>query len=263
MKTIIALLAASSCLINQTEAYSRVEKRFVLQKIRNTPLGEEFKDRKSSNQNHPRVMATYCVDTGPLTVTRLMKSPPNVESIITAKTAWTDSDYTGNANVLFASDTVRNSALSTTFNTDLLSGAIFSARWPTSGATGALTATIFHPTGDVCTTSDIVAPTAYDEQFIAVLSSISEYPNYMKNVFLIQKKNDAGIYGVQFYIRGKPWHIALDDTLFYNNPLPGTPTLVYAQMNGLNTVIWGPLLEKAWTKVVGSYATYIGDSTGM
>tara|TARA_B110000285_G_C15104614_1_gene607175 strand:+ start:74 stop:223 length:150 start_codon:yes stop_codon:yes gene_type:complete len=49
MKTIIALLAASSCLINQTEAYSRVEKRFVLQKIRNTPLGEEFKDRKSSN----------------------------------------------------------------------------------------------------------------------------------------------------------------------------------------------------------------------
>jgi hypothetical protein len=95
------------------------------------------------------------------------------------------------------------------------------------------------------------------------MDSISVQPNIVKKAMLIQKKNSAGIYGVSFYIRGKPWHIALDDTLFYNDPAPATPVLVYGQMDAAGKVIWGPLLEKAWAKVLGSYATYVSDATGL
>ena len=101
MKNIIAIISATSLLLSPTEAYSREEKRFVLQKIRNTPYKEEFSDRKSSNKKHPRVKSTYCETTGPLTVTRLKKSPPNAESIITAGTAWTDATFTGNFEMLY------------------------------------------------------------------------------------------------------------------------------------------------------------------
>jgi len=108
MKNIVTISAAISCLITPTEAYPREERRFVLQKVRNTPYKEEFSDRKSSNMKHPRVRGTYCEDTGPLTVTRLKKSPPNAISIVKAGTAWTDADFTGNNNVLYQSDTTRN-----------------------------------------------------------------------------------------------------------------------------------------------------------
>jgi hypothetical protein len=57
----------------------------------------------------------------------------------------------------------------------------------------------------------------------------------------------VGIYTIRFFIRGKPWHITVDDeVLFYlGNP--------YFSKTGDNQNLWAPILEKAWSKSVGTY----------
>jgi len=78
-------------------------------------------------------------------------------------------------------------------------------------------------------------------------------------VFLTQTKNSVGIYGVRFFIRGKPWVVTIDDSFLYSKPGANyLPLLKFAQPNSANTAIWGPLLEKAWAKVKGSYNTADG-----
>jgi len=67
---------------------------------------------------------------------------------------------------------------------------------------------------------------------IASLSSCAEYPAIIKKTLLTQTKNNASIYAVNFYIRGRPWTIAVDDYLYMYNydgkdpiqyPLSNTP----------------------------------------
>jgi hypothetical protein len=42
-------------------------------------------------------------------------------------------------------------------------------------------------------------------------SALGEWPNLVKDIFLTKTKNSAGIIGVKFYIKGKPWVISIDD----------------------------------------------------
>jgi hypothetical protein len=56
------------------------------------------------------------------------------------------------------------------------------------------------------------------------------------------------LYGVQFYIRGKPWVVTVDDKLLFD----GTSLkYMYASDNG---AMWATILEKAWAKAKGNYA---------
>lgn len=60
--------------------------------------------------------------------------------------------------------------------------------------------------------------------------------------------NKAGIHAIKFYIRGKPWVVTVDDEfLFYGE------NLNFARI-GDNRNLWGPLLEKAFSKIKGTYA---------
>lgn len=43
------------------------------------------------------------------------------------------------------------------------------------------------------------------------MNALSEFDDILKGVFLTQEKNDAGIYAVKLYIRGKPWIVTVDD----------------------------------------------------
>lgn len=49
------------------------------------------------------------------------------------------------------------------------------------------------------------------------MSSVAEYPFLIKNALLTQVKNTASIYAVNFYFRGRPWTIAVDDYLYMYN----------------------------------------------
>ena len=51
--------------------------------------------------------------------------------------------------------------------------------------------------------------------FLASITALSKYDEVLEDIFITKEKNDAGIYGVQFYIRGKPWIIDVDDYLVF------------------------------------------------
>ena len=72
----------------------------------------------------------------------------------------------------------------------------------------------------------------------------------IKNLFVIKEVNSQGIYAVNLYVRGKPWTIVVDD-IFLMDKLTG---LKAAQI-GDDQSLWGPILEKAWAKIKGNYAS--------
>lgn len=46
---------------------------------------------------------------------------------------------------------------------------------------------------------------------MSALASIGEFPDMVRNTYVTQTKNSAGILAVQFYIRGKPWTVSIDE----------------------------------------------------
>lgn len=51
------------------------------------------------------------------------------------------------------------------------------------------------------------------------MSSVAANASIIKSAFLTQTKNSASIYGVRFFIRGKPWVVAVDDYIYMQNLL--------------------------------------------
>jgi len=86
---------------------------------------------------------------------------------------------------------------------------------------------------------------------MAAISALAEDPERVRSMFLTQTKNEAGIHAVKFYIRGKPWIVEVDDKLLYSNKTKFAK-LKFAQPSDSN-LMWGPILEKAWAKLRGSY----------
>jgi hypothetical protein len=76
-------------------------------------------------------------------------------------------------------------------------------------------------------------------------------------MFLTPVDNAAGIYGLTFYIRGKPWVIDVDDKLFFSR---GKLTFAQPSKKG---IMWGPILEKAWAKTRTSYLDASNDFLGI
>lgn len=91
---------------------------------------------------------------------------------------------------------------------------------------------------------------------MASLSAIGEFPELLENIFLSTEDNDAGIYGVQFFIRGKPWTMTVDDNMLFM--YPDSPMLKFAQPDDTNTILWPAILEKAWAKMKGTYTMVDG-----
>ena len=51
---------------------------------------------------------------------------------------------------------------------------------------------------------------------IAALSSLANYPEYIKDIFLEDEDlNINGIYTLKFFIRGKPWLVTVDDIFVF------------------------------------------------
>jgi len=92
-----------------------------------------------------------------------------------------------------------------------------------------------------------------DCYLMAASSAIAEFPSLVKNVFLTQTKNAAGIFGISLFIRGKPYHIALDDNIMFYNSSGYSYGPVYASLSDDKTAAWSIVIEKAWAKVLGNY----------
>ena len=83
--------------------------------------------------------------------------------------------------------------------------------------------------------------------FLSALSSLAERPNDVRALFYNQEINSAGIYLVYFYLNGKRTAVIIDDHL----PVDKDDNLSFSYSK--KPEIWVSLLEKAWSKVNGSF----------
>ena len=101
---------------------------------------------------------------------------------------------------------------------------------------------------------------------MASASSLAEWPNLIRKIFLTQTKNTAGIFGVTFFVRGKPHVISVDDNLYFWNTINtgtdyGGGGPYFAHLSKDNRTIWGAVLEKAAAKLKGNYYSMYGSSS--
>ena len=94
--------------------------------------------------------------------------------------------------------------------------------------------------------SDIMQGLLGDCYFLSVLSVLSEKPQRIKNLFLSDKQNRFGIYGMRICKNGEWKEVVVDD---YIPCYKGDPAFSKANGNEL----WVILLEKAWAKLHGNY----------
>lgn len=85
-----------------------------------------------------------------------------------------------------------------------------------------------------------------DCYFLSVLSVLSEKPNRIRNLFLNDKQNNLGVYGLRICKNGEWKEVVVDDFI---PCFQGDPAFSKADGNEL----WVILLEKAWAKLHGSY----------
>jgi hypothetical protein len=95
------------------------------------------------------------------------------------------------------------------------------------------------------------------------LAGVAENPQLIRDVFGFTDttdKNAAGIHGVRFFIRGKPWVVDVDDTLVWadgyadsaDSGSVGLPAgLPFVKPFDTTGDMWAAVLEKAWGKVKG------------
>lgn len=110
-------------------------------------------------------------------------------------------------------------------------------------------ATIF---GDGASWSDIEQGYAGTCYILAGMGSVSEFPELIEDLFITKEKNDVGIYKLRFFIRGKPWVVTIDDEMLFL-----ADNLSFARV-GDNGNLWAPLVEKAFARMKGNYATANG-----
>ena len=85
-----------------------------------------------------------------------------------------------------------------------------------------------------------------DCYFLSVLSVLAEHPHMIRNLFVNDKANDFGIYGVKFCKNGEWKEVVVDDKF---PCFQGEPAFSKAQGDEL----WVLIMEKAWAKIHGSY----------
>lgn len=88
-----------------------------------------------------------------------------------------------------------------------------------------------------------------DCYFLSSLSSLAEYPDRIKRIFITKEVNDAGIYAVHLYINGEKRTVVVDDYFPYDED---KETWAFSRPSH-SSEIWVLVLEKAWAKVFGSY----------
>ena len=87
---------------------------------------------------------------------------------------------------------------------------------------------------------------------MSTLSSLAEYPERIKKIFLNAEINDAGCYAVSIYVNGEKQTVVVDDYFPYDSNTERWAFSRPSKDDGVNE-IWVLLLEKVWAKVFGSY----------
>ena len=212
--------------------------------------------RKSKKNHHPRVKTVASSEVCNYAVNRLKAGPPNVPKIIADGVAWKDSTFTEADTIYW--DNGATATKKSTYDTklaDTSSSGVEFKRWPEYYKTAKIFDSVDSPTYTEPRQGG--AGTCY---IIQAMSGVAEFSSLITPIFLTSTKNAAGIHAVRFFIRGKPWVVAIDDEmLFYNGvDSAGAKMLYFTSADTTNTAMWAPLIEKAWAKIKGNYITVDG-----
>ena len=73
------------------------------------------------------------------------------------------------------------------------------------------------------------------------MGTVAEYKDVLSSVFLTKEKNAAGIIALRFYIRGKPWVVAMDSDLLFtvDDSLEEPFYLEFAAPDKSKKIMWG------------------------
>ena len=168
----------------------------------------------NSRQRGPRVMDGDCAD-GAYAVNRLKAGPENIPDVLEQMAAdgtkysdpWTGKDVLYEPGYPAAST-------ETTWGSNYDNGAWTYERW--TDVSGYEDAVLF--TDGTASYTDPRQGGAGTCYWISSLSGAAEWPELITDMFLTgtdMTGPDAGIIGVQFYIRGKPWVVTIDDKLIW------------------------------------------------
>ena len=95
-----------------------------------------------------------------------------------------------------------------------------------------------------------------DCYFLSCLSSLAEFPDRIRTLFVTKETNSSGIYAVQLYITGERRVVVVDDYFPYCKYRQD-----FAMSTSKDRELWVLILEKAWAKVHGSYQRIEGGNT--
>lgn len=106
-----------------------------------------------------------------------------------------------------------------------------------------------------------------DCYFLSSVSSLAEYPERVKNIFITQEVNEAGCYAVNLCVNGEARTVVVDDyfpfDVYTGRWAFSRPNEEEEGKNGEAVAeIWVLVLEKAWAKVYGSYQRIEGGLAG-
>jgi len=153
-----------------------------------------------------------------------------------------------------AASSIGSGLIGTTLIFDASQNKVISAvsdNWATvdeiAGTIAQKPASLFGSNGPVF--SDIKQGKSGSCYFLAAIAAVAQQrPEFIQTMFTHQDLWGSGIYTVRFYILGKPYEVAV------NNKLPADPTTKKPYFaDSENGVFWGPILQKAWAKIYGSY----------
>ena len=102
---------------------------------------------------------------------------------------------------------------------------------------------------DKIDSNDIKQGYCGDCYFLSSVSSIAEFPDRIRAIFLTEELNDAGCYAVELHINGEKHTVVVDDRFPYCTQ---KETWAFSRPSE-SSEIWVLILEKAWAKVYGSY----------
>lgn len=183
--------------------------------------------------------------------------PANIPEVMASGTKWSDAEWTGK-DVLYKTG-YPDSATETLWGNNYNNGIWTYERWSDIAAYS--DATLFKDnTVSYKEPRQGGAGTCY---FISAIATAAEWPSLITDMFLTgtdQSGPNAGIIGVKFFIRGKPWVITIDDKLFWYTS-GSNKYLKFNQPDSTNKIMWASILEKAWAKVKGNYESSEGGFT--
>ena len=95
---------------------------------------------------------------------------------------------------------------------------------------------------------DIVYGKYTNENFLSAIGALAEFPKIIKNLFISEKKNKNGIYGLKICKDGFLQEIVIDDYFPVNKDDDS-----YCFTHSKDDSLWVQIIEKAYAKAYGSY----------